>query len=145
MELKYLKQNFDVESFVVEAQSLQSKISGYKHENSTLIVYLSSALTEQEKIDLANLVEAHVGNSLSHLKPVSARQIRTALIISGISISNIETALNGLPEPNRSIAQVAWEFSNDFYRDNPLILELAPIIGLTEQQLNDLWALAATL
>ena len=76
---------------------------------------------------------------------VSARQIRTAMVLSGISIAGVEAALDGLDEPTRTVATIAWDYSNLYFRDNPLIVALAPAMGLSIEQLDDLWVLAKTL
>ena len=145
MEIRYIKENFNLLEFIDEIGSLSTKISGFKHEGSTLTVYLSQEMTSQEKQDLASFVNDHQGIAKIKFTPVSARQIRTALLVSGLSIDAIEAGLDSLEEPTRSIAKVAWDFSNEYYRDNPLIESLAPVLGLTGQQLDDLWVLAKTL
>lgn len=131
--------------FISEIGDLNNKVSGYKHENGILHIYLSQIITPQEKVDFDTFVANHTSEYVEYIKPVSARQIRTALILSGISISTIENALAALPEPDKSIATIAWEYSNDFFRDNPLVQSLAPSLGLTEEDLDNLWALARTL
>lgn len=76
---------------------------------------------------------------------VSPRQIRIALIASGFTLSTIESAIAALPEPDRSFAQVSWEYSVEFQRDNPLILSMAPVLGLTSQQIDNLFIMASSL
>lgn len=76
---------------------------------------------------------------------VSPRQIRIALIASGFTLSTIESAIAALPEPDRSFAQVSWEYSTEFQRDNPLILSMSPALGLTSQQIDSLFVAASTL
>lgn len=145
MELKYFKQNFNLDDFIEEIGELSSKVSGYKHENNILHIYLSQIITPQDKIDFDNFVTNHTGEFKEYIKPVSARQIRTALVISGISLDGIAAIINSLPEPDRSVAMVAWEYSNDFYRDNEMIASLGPLLGFTEEDLDNLWNLAKTL
>jgi hypothetical protein len=51
---------------------------------------------------------------------VTPRQIRQAIIMmGGITIEQIEAALNQLPEPTRSLAKIEWEYSISFKRKNP--------------------------
>lgn len=76
---------------------------------------------------------------------VSPRQIRQALILQGISLSQIETALDGLPEPTRSLAKIEWEYSVGFVRANPLVAQVAVILGWTPEQLDALWVFAGSL
>lgn len=145
MEIKYNKSNFNINDFTSEIGNLNQKISGFKHQNGILHIYLSQVITPQEKLDFDNFVLNHTGEYKEYINPVSARQIRTALVLNGISISTIESALTSLPEPDKSIASIAWEYSNDFYRDNVLVNSLAPILNLTEEDLDNLWNLAKTL
>ena len=76
---------------------------------------------------------------------VTPRQIRIALVVSGFSLSTIESAIDSLPEPNRSIAKITWEYSVEFQRNNPLLSSMAPMLGLSEAQIDGLFALASTL
>lgn len=80
---------------------------------------------------------------LSRFNPiVSPRQLRMALILSGINLQTIVAGLETLPEPNRSIALTEWEYALEYDRYNPTILGLALMLGFTENQLDDLWRLA---
>lgn len=76
---------------------------------------------------------------------VTPRQIRTALVLSGISLSSIEAIIDSLPSPNKDIALIAWEYSVEFQRNNPLINQLAPLLGLSSKQIDDIFILASTL
>lgn len=76
---------------------------------------------------------------------VTPRQIRTALVLSGISLSSIEAIIDSLPPPNKEIALIAWEYSVEFQRNNPLINQLAPLLGLSSEQIDDIFILASTL
>lgn len=76
---------------------------------------------------------------------VTPRQIRIALTLAGISESFIDSAIDALSEPNRSVAKITWEYSTEIFRDNPLILSLAPAMGLTSEQVDGLFIQAAKL
>lgn len=76
---------------------------------------------------------------------VTPRQIRTALVLSGISLSSIENIIQSLPSPDKDIALIAWEYSVEFQRNNPLINQLAPLLGLSNKQIDDIFILASTL
>lgn len=76
---------------------------------------------------------------------VTPRQIRQALIISGVSLSQIDDALNSLSEPVKSLARVEWEYSIAFQRNRPLVRQVALMLGWTDEQLDNLWKLAASL
>jgi hypothetical protein len=77
---------------------------------------------------------------------VSPRQIRCALELSGVSLSNIEAAIAGMTNNTQKIlAKNAWEYSVEFQRNNPLLAALGPSLGFSSSQLDDLFILAATL
>ena len=76
---------------------------------------------------------------------VTPRQIRLALILGGESLDSILAILNTLPEPQKSLALVEWEYAQVFVRSNPLVAQLAPLLGITDEELDQLWQLAATL
>lgn len=76
---------------------------------------------------------------------VTPRQMRVALITSGISLESIESIIDSLPEPDRSIIRVTWEYSTEFQRSNPFIASMAPLLNLTNSQVDDLFILASTL
>lgn len=59
MYIKYVKENFNTSQFVNEIGSLNDKMSGFKHQDNLLTVYLSTQITPQEKIDLDTFVENH--------------------------------------------------------------------------------------
>lgn len=79
------------------------------------------------------------------IPPVTPRQIRQALILSGVSLSSIDAALGSLAEPTRSLALAEWDYSVSFHRDRPLVASVAEMLGWTSQQLDDLWLFAGTL
>lgn len=76
---------------------------------------------------------------------VTPRQIRQALIMSGVTLQQIDDAINSLDEPMRSLARVEWEYSNMFQRHRPLVVQVATMLGWTEQQVDALWELAGSL
>jgi hypothetical protein len=93
----------------------------------------------QSEIDAWSLANTKVPFS------VTPRQIRIALIMSGISLETIESMINALPEPDKSITRVTWEYSVEFQRSNPVLNAMTPMLGMTSSQVDDLFKLAATL
>lgn len=73
------------------------------------------------------------------------RQFRLALIYSNIEIETIESMLNNIVDPiEKKIASIEWEYSIEIKRDHPLISTFAQQLGITQQQLNDIFILANT-
>jgi hypothetical protein len=81
----------------------------------------------------------------SKLVDVTPRQIRQALVLSSVSMQQIEDALNALPEPNKSMAKIEWEYSIAFKRDRPFVAAVGQLLGWSNAQIDALWQLAASL
>lgn len=70
---------------------------------------------------------------------VTPRQIRWALNAAGLR-GTVEGAIAAADQNTKD----AWEFSNEVRRDNPLLNSLAAALGMTSEQLDDLFRLAAS-
>lgn len=77
-------------------------------------------------------------------KTVSMRQARLALLQSGL-LSQIEAAIAALPEPDKSAVTIEWEYAQEVKRSHAWVIALGIQLGLTDQQLDDLFTLAASL
>jgi len=76
---------------------------------------------------------------------VTMRQARLALLGVGL-LDAVEPALAAIPDPvQRRAAEITWEYSAEVQRDNPLISALAAGLGLSPQQVDQLFIAAATL
>ena len=71
---------------------------------------------------------------------VTMRQARLALLQSGL-LDEVEAAVNAADQATR----ITWEFSSEVQRGNAFVATLASALGLTNQQLDELFILAATL
>ena len=77
---------------------------------------------------------------------VDNAQARMALIKSGISIVTVDAAIQAIPDATeRELAYAQWEYRGTIRRDSELLVSLAGAIGLTSEQVDDLFRLAATL
>jgi len=81
----------------------------------------------------------------SIISEVTPRQIRIALMLSGVSTADINTAIDGLPEPTKTIAKIEWEYSISFIRTNVLVAVVGQLLGWNDAQLDQLWITAAGL
>jgi hypothetical protein len=72
------------------------------------------------------------------------RQARLALLEQGL-LTQVNNAVATMPGELGDKARIEWEFSNAVRRDKPLVQVVAASLGLTSQQIDDLFALAATL
>lgn len=73
---------------------------------------------------------------------ITARQMRRALLDNGY-LAQIESIIDSLQEPQRSRLRVDWQNTTEFKRDDQTIAALAPILGVTNQQLDRLFIAAA--
>ncbi len=72
---------------------------------------------------------------------VTARQARLALLGAG-KLAMVEGALAQIPGVQGEAARIEWEYATDIRRDSPLIGALAPMLGLTSEQVDDLFRAA---
>ncbi len=70
---------------------------------------------------------------------VTPRQIRWALNAASLR-ATVEGAIAGADQNTKD----AWEFSNEVRRDNPLLNGLAAALGMSSEQLDELFRLAAS-
>lgn len=75
---------------------------------------------------------------------VTMRQARLALRAAG-KLAAVEAAIAALPDPAKTDAQIEWEYSNEVQRHNGFVSQLAPLLGMTEAQLDDLFIQAKAL
>lgn len=72
------------------------------------------------------------------------RQARLALNAQGL-LESVQTAINSLPEPQRSQVQIEWEYATTIERTSPWMATMGEALGLSEEQLDALFETAATL
>ncbi len=85
-------------------------------------------------------------------KSVTNRQIREALVIMSYQLNNpsmhpeaIASFIKTMPSGvEKDIAWQNWEYSNEFLRSNPLISQMAPLLGLTQSHLDQLFISAGS-
>jgi len=75
---------------------------------------------------------------------VTMRQARRALLQAGY-LEGVQSAIDTLPEPERSEANVDWQTAQEVERNWPFVLTLGQGLGLSDTDLDDLFELAATL
>ena len=75
---------------------------------------------------------------------VTMRQARLALLQQGL-LTQVNNAVASIPGAQGDAVRIEWEFSNTVERNRPFVQALAESLGLTPQQIDDLFTLAATL
>lgn len=100
-------------------------------------IYANKQRDNQEFVESAEL-PTPVPNS------VTMRQARLALLNTG-KLQAVNTAVNAMNGIEGAAAQIEWEFSSEVHRNRPLVLSLAPVLGMTSQDLDDLFIAASQL
>jgi hypothetical protein len=75
---------------------------------------------------------------------VTMRQARLALHAHGL-LASVQSAIDSLPEPHRSEAQIEWDYSNGLERQNPFVATLGAALGLDNAALDALFVEASRL
>jgi len=73
---------------------------------------------------------------------LSPRQLRLQLLAIG-KLADVPIVIASLPSPQAQAAEIEWEYATSFKRDHPLIIQFAPILGLSEKETDALWPQAA--
>lgn len=71
---------------------------------------------------------------------VTPRQARLALYVFGL-LEKVEAAVAA----EGGTTKIAWDYATQIDRTDPLVTALSSALGITDEQLDDLFALAATL
>ena len=75
---------------------------------------------------------------------VDTAQARLALLSRGL-LDRVGAEIEAMEEPFRSAAKIEWEFRITIRRDNHLVLALGALLGLSADDLDDLFIEAAKL
>lgn len=75
---------------------------------------------------------------------VTMRQARLALHANGL-LASVQPAITSLPEPQRTQAQIEWDYSNGLERNNPFVATLGAALGLDGAGIDALFLQAAQL
>ncbi len=84
-------------------------------------------------------------NSIAYVPPsVSMRQARLALLNDG-KLQAVINAISEMEGPSGDAARIEWEYSNEVRRNQPLTIALAQVLGLTSEEMDQLFLTAVTL
>lgn len=75
---------------------------------------------------------------------ITMRQARLALLGAGL-LATVDAAIDGLPSPQREAAWIEWEYAAEVRRDSAMITMLAPALGLSDTQVDELFIAASGL
>ncbi|MCA3269539.1 MAG: hypothetical protein INF44_04220 [Thalassospira sp.] len=98
----------------------------------------------QAWLDEGNTPEPADAPPVPVITSVTMRQARLALLQQGL-LTQVNDAVASMPGAQGEAMRIEWEFSSTVERNRPLVQSLSASLGLTSQQIDDLFALAATL
>jgi len=75
---------------------------------------------------------------------VTMRQARLALLAAGL-LPAVNAAIASMPEPDKTAAQITWDYASSVDRGFGMVPQLAAALGMTETQIDDLFIAAAKL
>lgn len=88
--------------------------------------------------------EVWVRDSSGIPQKITARQARLALHSIG-KLSDVPAAIAALPEPQKTNAEIEWEYATHIERNNPFVAVLADALQLTDDQIDQLFIEGAKL
>lgn len=114
----------------------------------TKICYWDAEAKEQKERDASPEEQAEI-DARKLLPPVvpaavTMRQARLALLQAG-KLSAVNAAIAGMSGVQGEAAKIEWEFSNEVRRAQSLVAALAPVLGMTPAQIDQLFITAAGL
>ena len=120
----------DANGNTVQAWIVQDMFSDYINEDGVLVTKL-----EQE--------EAYIQAEFKKTVPdvITMRQARLALLQSSL----LTTVTDGIMSGTDEELKIEWEYATEVRRDWDNLITMATALGLTEQQLDDLFILGGTL
>lgn len=108
-------------------------------------------ITEHGKTLYGKTIVGDFGEIAEYVAPpvlvpgvVTMRQARLALLQQGL-LSTVQLAINSLPSPQKEAAEIEWDYSSEVHRSSQFVQLLGANLGLSSQQLDDLFTLAASL
>ena len=75
---------------------------------------------------------------------ITMRQARLILLENNL-LSSVSQAITSLPEPNKTKAQIEWEYSNTLQRNNYFVSVLLSALGLSNTAVDNLFIEGAKL
>lgn len=107
----------------------------YKNVNGVTLELTSAEVAEYEA------EQARV-NIPTVPQVVTMRQARRALLDAG-KLTIVNSAIAAMVGAQGDQARIDWEFSGEVQRAQPLVSALAPVLGMTSEEIDQLFIVAA--
>lgn len=66
---------------------------------------------------------------------ITRRQLRLWLVRNGVSLASVEAAIDTMPEPARTEAQIEWQDASVYKLSNPLVVQIGAAVGLSDPEM----------
>ena len=113
---------------------------GRADDKTTWRIDFKDEATSEQRAAAAATVAAFVWSDTAVPQAVTMRQARLALHAAG-KLAAVDAAI----QQSGTAAQIEWEYAQELRRDHPLVAALTPALGMTEAELDALFAQAAAL
>jgi hypothetical protein len=92
------------------------------------------------EIDVKNKILHNRYNIITKFVPdeIPLWAFRSSLLLNGLD-GQVTDLIDALPEPQKSVAKIQWEYGNFIVRDHPLIISLSSALGLTTEQVDNVF------
>ena len=101
---------------------------------------IADGYTQERFINQSELHKKEVPEKISNL------QLRSQLILQGFDLNLIEQKFNQIADATqRGLIITAWEYATNFYRNNPMIVAMGNLLGLTSTQVDEIFIKASKL
>ena len=115
---------------------------------TTYIGVIDGLHTWEVRDESGELVGLNQSATLTPTVPesVSARQIRLWLVRNGVSLAQVDAAIDAIPDQlQRDSVRVEWDYAPYVERAHPMLVPLAAALGLTEAQVDQAFVEAAVI
>jgi len=106
--------------------------------------YVAGQWQYKWRVDALTPEQIEANYQASIPQSVTMRQARLALLGAGL-LSSVDAAIAAMPEPDKTAAQITWEFAATVDRGFGMVPQLAAALGMTELQIDALFVAAAAL
>ncbi|MDW9592862.1 hypothetical protein GOA63_11605 [Sinorhizobium meliloti] len=77
---------------------------------------------------------------------LTTRQFRLGLVNRGFNPEQVTAAIEAMQEgAEKEVAKIEWEYATTFNRMHPLIVTVAAVLGLSNEQTDAMWSASADL
>jgi len=80
-----------------------------------------------------------------YFAPLYPVDFKLGMLSLNIFPEQVDTAIEQVPEPDRTIAKIYWTSAQMFERDDPLIEQIALLLGKTPADIDGAWRYAMSL